>query len=74
MVELAEQLERLRSEREAAAFLNLTPSALRKWRQLKKGPAFVRLSGRCVKYRISDLEKFLAERVVTPVAAKAARQ
>lgn len=66
MLEAAEQLEKLLSEREASKFLDLTPAALRKWRQLRKGPAFVRLSTRCVKYRVEDLQKFLAERTVTP--------
>ena len=74
MTELAERLEKLLSEREASRFLDLTPSALRKWRQLRKGPAFVRLSSRCVKYRVADLEKFLSDRIVTPGVAKAARQ
>lgn len=74
MVELAEQLEKLLSEREASNFLDLTPSTLRKWRQLRKGPAFIRLSSRCVKYRVEDLKKFLAERLVTPGPAREVRQ
>lgn len=61
-----QQNEKLVGEREASALLDLTPSALRKWRQLHKGPAFIRLSARCVKYKLSDLEKFIGERVVTP--------
>lgn len=73
MGELAEQLEKLLSEREASRFLDLTPSALRKWRQLRKGPAFIRLSSRCVKYRVGDLQKFLTERLVTPGRPKATR-
>ena len=68
---MSQIVEKLVSERAAASLLDLTPSALRKWRQQKRGPAFIRLSGRCVKYRVSDLENFLAERVITPRDASA---
>ncbi len=54
------------SEKQAAEILNLTPSALRKWRQQRRGPRFVRLSPRCVKYRASDIAEFLSERIVVP--------
>jgi hypothetical protein len=49
----------------AAAFLSVAPSTLVKWRAMWTGPTFVRV-GRLVRYRFSDLVKFLASRTVTP--------
>jgi predicted DNA-binding transcriptional regulator AlpA len=56
--------ERLLTQKEAAAILNLSPRALEGWRMLRKGPVFIRLSNRAVRYRASDLEKWLREREV----------
>jgi hypothetical protein len=51
-------------ERVAAQLLGVSVAALRRWRQEKRGPAFVRLE-RCVGYRMADLEAFIsANRVV----------
>jgi hypothetical protein len=41
-------------EREAAVFLDLTDRTLQTKRQKGGGPKFVRVSGRCVKYRRID--------------------
>lgn len=56
------------SEREAAKLLGLTPSALRKWRQIHRGPHFFRLSARCVRYIRQDIESWIAEGQVQPEA------
>lgn len=47
--------ESLETEREAADFLGVTVRALQKWRATGTGPRFVRISGRCVRYRRRDL-------------------
>lgn len=47
--------EVLVTEREAADFLGVTTRALQKWRANGTGPRFVRISGRCVRYRRRDL-------------------
>ncbi len=50
---------------QAAAWLNLKPQTLRKWRHQGKGPRFVRLgTGRQspAAYRLSDLEAWLEAR------------
>ena len=47
---------------EAAARLGLQPSTLEKWRSTGGGPLFVKL-GRAVRYRITDLDAFTAERL-----------
>jgi hypothetical protein len=46
-------------ERQVAAQLNVKPGTLRKWRLLGRGPEFLRL-GRAVRYRVTDLEEWLA--------------
>lgn len=43
---------------EAASFLNLKQSTLEAWAVRGGGPAFVKF-GRAVRYRLSDLEKFI---------------
>lgn len=45
----------LETEQSAAGFLGVTPRALQKWRITGTGPQFVRISGRCVRYRRRDL-------------------
>ena len=50
---------------EAAAFLGVSPDTLPKWRWAGTGPVFVKV-GRSVKYRLSDLEEYLASRSISP--------
>ncbi|MDA8429409.1 MAG: helix-turn-helix domain-containing protein [Geobacteraceae bacterium] len=47
---------------EAASYLNIQPTTLEQWRWNGKGPRFVKI-GRSVRYRIIDLDAFLADRV-----------
>jgi predicted DNA-binding transcriptional regulator AlpA len=61
-------LEALRPEREAADFLGVTTRALQKWRMRGTGPRFVRISGRCVRYRRRDLIAWAEERVKSSTA------
>ncbi|MEK4034910.1 helix-turn-helix domain-containing protein [Methylocystis sp. IM3] len=49
----------LLTEKEAAEFLSVTDRVLQAWRVRGGGPAFVKL-GRCVRYRVADLEAFIA--------------
>jgi len=46
---------------DAANYLNVKKSSLEAWAVRGGGPAFVKF-GRAVRYRISDLEKFVEER------------
>ena len=43
------------NETEAADFIGLTPRTMQGYRYRGRGPPFVRLSARCVKYRRIDL-------------------
>ncbi len=53
----------LLSEARASEMLGVTPRALQAWRQRGGGPAFVRISSRCVRYRRRDLVVWLEARV-----------
>ena len=48
---------------DAAAYLGVSPRTLENWRASGDGPDYARLGARVV-YRIVDLDKFLAKRVV----------
>lgn len=54
----------LLSQEEAAEFPALAPSTLSSGRVEGRGPKFIRISGRAIRYRQSDLEIFIAEREV----------
>lgn len=57
--------ESLLTEVEAARFLNLTTRALQQWRARGTGPAFVRISHCCIRYRRRDLDAFIESRIKT---------
>lgn len=50
--------------REAAEFLGVPEGTLAQWRSQRRGPSFVKLEGRLVRYRLADLESYLSGRVV----------
>lgn len=56
------------SEQDAAKSLGLTPRTMQAWRWSGKGPDYVRVSSRCVRYRVSDLESWAAELVQSSTA------
>jgi len=51
---------------EAAKFLGLRPQTLRNWRQLDKGPPYIKLGQRAIRYLSEDLESFANQRKVFP--------
>lgn len=57
------RLTLLLGEPDAAAALGLTQRTLQQWRRDGGGPPYVRVSSRCVRYRVSDLDAWAAERV-----------
>lgn len=57
--------------REAAEFLRLQPCTLQQWRWRGGGPPFVRMSARAIRYRLADLEDFVAKRVVASTSEQA---
>ncbi len=54
-------LEQLLTTEQAAAILGTTKRTLEAWRYVGAGPVFVKLRGRMVRYRPSDLAAFVAE-------------
>jgi predicted DNA-binding transcriptional regulator AlpA len=57
---------KLLTTQQAADMLGVKPGTLRDWRCAKTGPPFTRLTARSVKYAQEDLERYIAERTVTP--------
>lgn len=51
----------LLNTKEAAKYLGLSPYTLERWRYLVKGPRFIRVGGKAVRYRQSALDAFIAE-------------
>lgn len=53
--------EDLLSAKEAAGYLRLSPKTLNNWRCKGVGPTVVRVGKRAPRYRVADLEAFIAE-------------
>jgi len=49
----------LLNEKEVARRLGLSVQTLRNWRHLRKGPAYVRVGSRAIRYKIEDLNHFI---------------
>ena len=54
----------LLSPDDVARQTGLSVETLAQWRSQKRGPNFVKISRNCVRYRQSDLDGWLAERIV----------
>ena len=50
---------KLLTARQAGELLGVPPETLERWRGAGTGPAFVRLSGRYIRYSQDDLEAFI---------------
>lgn len=57
----ARQQQPLLTEIEAADLLRLTPRALQAWRYQGRGPRFVKISARAVRYRPEDLDQWIED-------------
>lgn len=62
--------EPLFSTDEAARFLGLSSGTLRNLRSQRRGPKYVRVLERRVKYRRADLDRYLAQRLIDPEAQR----
>jgi excisionase family DNA binding protein len=47
--------------KEAAAYLNVQPGTLKTWRWSGKGPRFMKVGNRSIRYRLEDLEAFIQQ-------------
>lgn len=61
--------QRVLDDKQAAAKLNVKTQTLRNWRHLGKGPAYLRVGERAIRYLESDLEAFLTGNRITSRAA-----
>lgn len=58
--------DRLLKNREAAAFLGVSPQTLDVWRSTKRVPIPYTKIGSAVRYRLSELQRYADSRTVTP--------
>jgi len=56
--------DRLLTPDEAADFLRSSPQTLAQWRSQRRGPRYIKLENRSIRYRSSDLENYLVEHSV----------
>jgi hypothetical protein len=61
-------MQALLNERQAAALMSLSVRSLQRLRQ-SGGPKFVRVGKSAIRYRLGDLETWIAGRVVTSTSA-----
>jgi predicted DNA-binding transcriptional regulator AlpA len=65
-VHLSPDLDRVLTENEAAEFLGLSKDSLRREFRAGRAPPRVRLSLRRIGYRLSDIHRFLEQRLEQP--------
>ena len=65
-----QQISALLNTKQAAQYLGVSDGTLRRWRSERFGPAYVQQSPRNVRYRMEDLQKWVTERVRTPLRAR----
>jgi len=61
------------TQEEVAIYLKYSAITLAIWRSKGRGPAFVKISEKNVRYRKRDVDKWLAGRVVNPRKARKKR-
>ena len=52
---------RLLTERQVGRQLNVSDSAVRRWRRTGEGPPWIRVGKRLVRYDLAELRKWIAE-------------
>ncbi len=57
-------------EGEAARRLAVTPACLRKWRSNGRGPKFLRLESRAIRYSDAELQRWIEERALQTVGVR----
>lgn len=61
---MATHSELLLTPKEAAQFLGIPLGTLAQWRSQRRGPPYIKLEERLVRYRRSDLEEYLSGHLV----------
>lgn len=65
--------QRLLNEHEVATSCSISVLTLRKWRSVKRGPRFIKIST-LVRYRPEDIDAWIAEQKAVSSVAPEARQ
>lgn len=52
------------SEDQVAEYIGFTPKALQAWRCNGRGPTYIRISARAIRYRKKDIDNWLESRLV----------
>ncbi len=59
---------------EAAAILGVSPRTLEAWRHRGGGPLFIKISARCIRYRLADLLEWQRQHeqinTITPIGGR----
>ena len=63
-----QELDRLITEEKAAEYLGVTRRALQAWRLSGKGPQFVKISQRCVRYRLREINIWAEQKLRSSTA------
>jgi len=61
----------LLTSKQTAELLGLPEGTLAQWRSQRRGPPYIKLEGRLVRYRQSDLEDYLARHAIETEVDKA---
>ena len=56
--------QKLVNDKDAAKYLDLATQTLRNWRFLGKGPRYIKMSKRCVRYKLEDLEAWVNQHAI----------
>ena len=53
------------TESEAADYLGISKKTLQRWRFDHKGPAYAKLNGKLIRYRLADLDEWMNQQLVS---------
>ncbi len=59
------QMSPVVSDDRAAEMIGVAVQTLRNWRHQRKGPAYLKI-GRCVRYQLEDLKRFMENKRIDP--------
>ncbi len=59
-------LENLKTPEETAALLRIKPATLHAWRMRGRGPRFIRMNARLVRYPMAEIEAWVERSTVAP--------
>jgi predicted DNA-binding transcriptional regulator AlpA len=57
----------LLTEQQAAEWLGLSVHTLRDWRWRKKGPPWMQVSAKCIRYSVAAVQKWLDNQTCNPL-------